>query len=293
MAFCTKCGASVQTEYCPQCGTRVVAPPAAPPQPRPAAPVNINPPQPVAAPVAGPKKRSPLVWVAVGCVGLLVLAGVIAVSTGLFVAYKAKQAGFDPALIQKNPGLAVAKMVTSANPDLEVVSVDENRGIIKVREKKTGKTLTMNLEDARNGRISFKDDTGQTVELEAKGDGSSGALKVRGPEGTMELGAGGKPPDWIPSYPGAESLGSMLFTKTGQAGGTYSFKTSDDGARVTSFYEDALKKQGFEVERVAMGQAGMALLRATQANSGRTVQVTVTTESAQGTVVGITFETGK
>jgi hypothetical protein len=184
-------------------------------------------------------------------------------------------------------------MLTSFNPDLEVVSVDENRGIIKVREKKTGKTLTMNLEDARNGRISFQDDTGQTVELEAKGDGNSGALKVRGPEGTMELGTGGKPPDWIPSYPGGQGLGSMQFTRTDQAGGTYSFKTSDDTARVTSFYEDALKKQGFQVERVAIGQAGMALLKATETGSGRTVQVTVTTGSEAGTVVGITFETGK
>ena len=66
----------------------------------------------------------------------------------MFVKQKVKQAGLDPELMQKNPALAISKLVTAFNPDLEVVKVDDDRGIITVYNKKDNKTLTINLEDA-------------------------------------------------------------------------------------------------------------------------------------------------
>ncbi len=213
MAFCTKCGAAISGDFCTSCGARV----GTPPQPdRPIPPPVYQPParpvQSAGQPVPAKKKISPVLWIVGGCFGLLVIAAVIAVFTGFFVANKVRQAGLDPALIEKNPGLAVAKMMVSANPDLEMVSVDENRGIIRVREKKTGKTMTVNLEAAKEGKIEFQDENGEKIELQATGGGDSGSLTVKTQKGTMQLGTGLKLPDWLPSYAGAQQIASMGIT---------------------------------------------------------------------------------
>jgi len=130
-----------------------------------------------------------VIWILLGCGGLILIGGIIAISTGVFVVYKAKQAGLDPALMQKNPGLAVAKMVASMSPDTEVLSVDEDHGIIRVRDKKTGKILTMNLEDAKNGKIVFLDEKNQKIEIQARGEGDNASLEVQSPDGTLRMGA--------------------------------------------------------------------------------------------------------
>ena len=61
------------------------------------------------------KKSKVLVWVLAGC-GTFVVLGVIAVmALSYFVWNKAKE-------IEKNPAFAIAKMVVSANPDVELAS---------------------------------------------------------------------------------------------------------------------------------------------------------------------------
>src|SRR5579862_28197 len=123
MPFCTTCGANVTGAFCNQCGTPVKAgaaqaasvPPNAAPMTQPGSP-------------GVPVKRgtSPLVWILVAVLGLFILGFIGVVGTGFFLVHKAKQAGIDPALITRNPGLAMAKMVTAVNPDAEVVRTDDN-----------------------------------------------------------------------------------------------------------------------------------------------------------------------
>jgi len=298
MGFCTHCGAPVTSQFCTKCGTRVGSAPAASPQPQPSAPASAPVYQAPATSTGAPvtKKRGPLLWILLGCGGLIVIAVIILVSTGYFVAYKAKQAGFDPALMQKNPGLAVAKILASTNPDIEVLSVDENRGIIKVKDKKTGKTLTVNLEDAKNGKIVFQDGQNQKVELQAQGEGDKASLEVRSADGTMRMGAGAvQLPEWLPSYPGAEGTGTFgLSSKEGKAG-TYTFKTDDSVEEVATFYEDALKGAGFTVQKTSTqvpGQGSMIILAARDSDSQRSAQITAT-KAEEGTTVGMIFETKK
>lgn len=288
MDFCTNCGSPVTGQFCTKCGARVGAQaPAAGPLPTEGGrPVRI---EPGTSAATGAKKRGPLFWVLAGCLGIVVIGVIVVVVGGIFVVNKAKQAGIDPALMQKNPGLAVAKMIAAMNPDIEVMGVDEERGIIRVRDKKDGKILTVNLADAKNGRIVFEDEKRQRVEFEAKGEGEQATLAMRSPEGSIRMGPGAAQlPDWLPSYPGAEVAGALagMEGKEGQAT-LYTFKTDDSPADVATFYENVLSQAGFEVARIPT--ASGIIVAASQSASGRTVHITAARE-ADETVAQIMLE---
>src|SRR5258708_8370744 len=163
MAFCTTCGADVTAKsFCVQCGTAVGAPGAqGPPALTPA------------------KKTSPILWIILGVVGLFVLAGIAVMSAGLFLAHKVAQ----------NPGMAIAKLLTAANPDVEVLSTDEGRNTITIRDKNTNETVTMNFDDVKNGKIVFKGN-GQQATIRARADGEKGTLEISSPDGNVKFGAG-------------------------------------------------------------------------------------------------------
>src|SRR5260370_39883126 len=108
-----------------------------------------NPPVPPApgqanAPVP-PKKTNALLWL-LGGIGGFVLLIVLVVAAGIFfVVHKAKEAGIDPDLLKRNPALAAAKLAVAANPDVAMVSTDEGKGEITIRDKKTGKVYSMSF----------------------------------------------------------------------------------------------------------------------------------------------------
>ena len=87
-----------------------------------------------------PKKSNTIVWVLGGLGGCLVLVIICVAAISFFIAHKAKQAGIDTDLLKRNPALAAAKIMVAANPDVEMVSADEGRQEITVRDKQTGKT---------------------------------------------------------------------------------------------------------------------------------------------------------
>jgi len=207
-----------------------------------------------------------------------------------------RQAGFDPQLMQNHPGLAVAKLLLSANPDIEILDVDENLGILRVREKKTGKTLTMNLKDAEKGKISFRDENNQLVEIQAQGEGENASVEVKSPEGSMRMGVGaGQLPDWIPSYPGSEGTGTFSVISKEGKGGSYGFKTKDSIGNVVSFYEDGLTSAGFEVEKnelPASDRGSAVILVAKDAGSQRNVTITMAGQEGT-TTVSVLFESKK
>lgn len=292
MAFCKSCGAPVEGTFCTKCGAQAGSPGISSAQAEQSATPIPSPPQPPAAAPAS-KKGSPLFWILGGCLGLIVVAGIIAVFTGVFVARKA---GLDPALMKQNPGLAVAKMMATMNPDIEVLSVDEDRGIISVREKKTGKTMTMNLKDAQKGKIVFQDDQNKSVEIQTQGEGEEASVEIRSSEGTVRMGANaGQLPDWLPSYPGAESAGTFGFSAENGNAGSCAFKTGDSVESVASFYEDALKNAGFVVQKTTTqipGKGSFIMLMAADDSTRRNAHVTAAS-SEEGTTINLSFETKK
>ena len=282
MPFCARCGSPVEGQFCTNCG----APMSSEVAPGGQAAV---PPAPVSGAPAGPKKKtSPVVWVLLGCLGLILIGAVILIWGGLFVIHKAQQAGVDPELWRRNPGLAAAKMVATLNPDLEIVSVDEERGLITLRDKRHGKTVTVNFEDVRQGRIVFQSEAGEKVEIR----GSPGSVEVKSSEGTMRIGAA-KLPDWLPLYPGLEQVGS--FAAQGKEGesGTASFKSRDPIEKVAGFYEEKLKEAGMETKKQALPPSGtptLIILSGVDEGRRRTAQITVAAAEG-GATVGLTFET--
>jgi hypothetical protein len=52
--------------------------------------------------------------------------------------------------------MAIAKILTATNPDVEVLSTDEDRNTITIRDKKTRETVTVNFDDVKKGKIVFK-----------------------------------------------------------------------------------------------------------------------------------------
>jgi len=269
MAFCTNCGATVNGAFCGSCGTPVSAagrPPAAASE---AAPTPI-----VNGAVPPRRKTSPLVWVLIVVLGLFVLGGLATVGTGLFIAHKVRQAGFDPGLMSRNPGYAVAKLFLGSHPDLEEVSHDDNAGSITVRDRRTGKQTTLNFDDLQHGRlrITADADNGGTATVDFGGSAA-------------------KLPAWLPAYPG--SNGKATFSASGtdsqglKEGGTYAFTTADSPAQVLSFYQDKARDLGMKVN-VSTTTAEGGMFTAGDEASHRSL-VIVVGRSGSETTVSVTY----
>lgn len=258
MPFCSHCGAQVNegAAFCGNCGqpassvppaAQAAPPPAQQPAPPPAQPQAAYS-QPQAAYgqpqyAAPPAKKGPnwLLWIGGGIAALILLVIVGVVGTGFFIAKKAHDAGFDSSLMQKNPVLGAARMALALNPEVEVVKVDEDSGELTIREKKTGKVITMRAEDVKNGKISFTDE-------------STGEQMTVGGQSEVQL------PDWVPNYPGSKPQG-LVASKGGQGnGGLVHFKVSDSPERVVKFYQDALTSAGYKVTTpTASNEGGMVV----------------------------------
>jgi hypothetical protein len=226
---------------------------------------------------AGPpppaKKSNALVWVLGGLGGCLVLVVILVFGIGLFVSHKVKQAGVDGDLLKRNPALAAAKIMVATNPNIELVSTDEGKQEITVRDKKTGKVYSMSFEDAKNGKFTVKED-GQT---------------------TVTVGGKAKLPSWVPDYPGSDPQGA--FAATGQDGdsGTFSFKTKDDSEKVSKYYQDQFKNQGMKITANVTSTTGSTsggMISAQDEASKRNVAVVLSVENGE-TTVAVTYTTNK
>ncbi len=241
--------------------------------PQPPAPT--APAQPV-APAPQKKGTSPLVWILVGCGGLIVIVCLVMLAGGLFVAHKAK--GYiDTA--KKNPAMAAAKFAVGVNPDLEIVSEDDDKGELTIRNKKTGEEITMNAQDIKQGRLKFKNEKGEEVTFEGSGASGKEGVRIKTNKGSMTFGAGEgeKAPSWVPIYPGGKQMASATEQTASGITGHLSFETTDSPDRVLAYYERELKASGFAVERTSMkGMAQLATLNAKADGGARTVNVIVT-----------------
>lgn len=190
------------------------------------------------------KKGLPvLAWVAIGC-GAIVLVGLVAlVAGGMFVANKVKDVAGD---FEKNPALATARTIVKLNPEWEEVAVDEAAGTITIREKKTGKEITVDLEDIEQGRVSFTSE-GETMTF----SGGEEGVRVTGESGETVFSAGAAgadgPPEWVPVYPGTTAEGGLTMRQQGRISGSFGIEVDDPPDRVIEFFRSTLTEAGFEV----------------------------------------------
>ena len=244
-----------------------------------------QPPMPPPGPVR--RKTSPWVWVLVALGGIVLLV-VMTLGVGVwFVAHKVKQAGLDPDLMRRNPNMAAVKLITAMNPDIEVVKTDDERGVITVRNKKENKLYTINLEDAKKGKFVFQEEGKPPTTIEAKTEGAGGGVTVTTDQGTSTFGTGGKMPSWMPAYPGStEPQGTFSANSSDGSVGNFTFKTSDSGDKVFSFYQDKLKGEGYKITTnvTDSGDKKAGMLAAENEALKRTVTVLLGTDGSETTV---------
>ncbi|HVR10471.1 MAG TPA: hypothetical protein VMW75_20665 [Thermoanaerobaculia bacterium] len=232
-----------------------------------------SPPQPGAPPP--PKKGiGPLGWIGIGC-GVIVIIGFVIMGV-FFYLIKTKVA--DP--LRKNPGMVLAKGIVAANPDLELVSSDDAAQTLTVHNRKTNETVTLNLDDVKNGRFKLSSDGKGTASVDINQQGIAIKSKdEKGQEATFVAGAGAPKdlPAWLPAYPGATVAGG-LSSKSGEASSQiFSLTTADGVDRVIAFYSDQLKNNGLTVLQPTTlavgGQTSMSTLTADSPDRKRHVQI--------------------
>lgn len=230
-----------------------------------------------------PKKTSVWVWI-LG--GLAVFFFAITLTCGV-VAYMGmrmiKNAGFDSELMKSNPGLAMAKMVTAMNKDYETVKTDNSEGTITVREKSTGKIITMKFDPDTKKMVIVGDDGKSSLTIGENG------LTAQGSDGsTVKYGqaVGNTAPSWVPVYPGSSPQGTMSSANAEGSQNTFTFKSKDPASKIIGYYSDQLKTAGFTINMTTNTPEG-GMVQATDEGKKRTIIVTVGT-SADGTETGVT-----
>ena len=234
MAYCPSCGATVQGAFCQQCGSALSAPSSTPLSTAGAQPV---PAQGVPPAAVVQRKISPIVWILLTVAGIFVLCVVGLVIAGVFVARN----------VVRNPGMVMAKIITAANPDAEVVSTDMDSQTIRIRDRKTGKEVTLSFDDVKKGRFKIS------------------AMGENGEVANVEIGGGeAKLPAWVPMYPGARAQGNI--TAKGESsdgtgeGGVVAFTTPDPASKVTAFYEAKCREMGMTVDLTQVTDTGGMVL---------------------------------
>jgi len=236
-------------------------------------------------PQSVPQKKGMSVWawVAIGCVGILLLGGI---AVGGFVWWGANKVKSIAQDYEKNPELATAKMIVAMNPELELVSSDEAAGTVTIRNKKTNEVATLNMSDVKEGKISFETAEGKTT---MAFDQEAGKMEVRGADGQVaSFGTGAELPDWVPAYPGGTTQGVFSGDDTQQLAGSFAMETDDSVADVFAFYKERLEDGGYKVtENRYSGTGGEGgIIVGETADGKRTVTFTIGTDGGKTKVAG-------
>jgi hypothetical protein len=253
-------------------------------------PPSMPPPQPVAV-----KKVSPLVWILVGLGVFCLLIFATVIAAGFFFVHKANQAGLNPDQMRRNPGMATVRLMAALNPDIEIISYDDDKGQVSVRDKKSGKTYFVNFEDAKKGKFVFQEGGKSPVTLTTSSDGDNGALEIKSPDGTVKIGGGtaAKVPAWIPDYPSSTPIGAFSAQNGDGTSGSYQFKTKDPVEKIAKFYEEGFKSQGLRTTSTmsnADGKTAGGMVSGEQGN--KSAVVLVGAENGE-TSVSVTYKSKK
>ena len=227
------------------------------------------------------KGLGPVAWILIILGGLFALFLVVLVAGGLFVAHKIHQAG-------KNPAITIAKLAVAANPDVEIVSENDDLGTLTIHNRRTGKTLTVNAGDVKNGKLTITGDNNETLTFGGSGNGSTGGVDIKSNEGAVHIGNGPvKLPAWLPGYPGATMEGTFSSDTAEAVSGAFSFQTHDSADKVASFYKDAFNSAGIK-QSANLTTAAMTMVTGQDSDNKRQISVTVSPENG-GSKVSVTF----
>ena len=235
-----------------------------------------------------PKKGlSPLAWIGIGCGGLL-LIGVVVLSVGGYFFVKTASD-----FVGDNPAAAAAEAMVRINPELELVDSNREAGTITIREKSTGKEVTVNYSQLERGELIFEDGEGEEVRIQSGASGGDGGpISITGSGGsTFSMGTSGaavEVPNWLGEYPGAKTdVGGYAATSNGKRSGIHSFAT-DDAAAALSYYEGRLQALSLEVNRSSFSGGGNTV-ETVQGQSDEYQISAAATTSSEGVRLTVTY----
>ncbi len=248
-------------------------------------------PPPVPGTPAAPasKGMSPWAWVAIGCGAMIVIGVVGFLLAGMFVFKKGKEMveeatgseSFQEVMqdLQDNPMKTVAETAIRVNPELDLISTDDEAGTITFRNTKTGEEATLNFEDIAEGRFSMSTSEGE-YSIDAA-EGGEGGVTFTGPEGETRFGASADlsdVPDWAPAYPGATDVQSSMHSTTADGVmGAFTSKTTDDAQKVFDHYKKLFADSGYTIGSESMTKTGDGAFGAVngELDDGRSVNVVI------------------
>ncbi len=227
-----------------------------------------------------PAKKSGGVWLWVvgGCLGIVLLGGIAIGTLGYFGVKKIQEAtGLNAEDMEQRPAFAAAKLITALNPEIELVEADEATQRITIREKSTGKTVSVTLDELKEGRIRFTDDKGDEFNVSVQGEGDNGSVQVETSDGrqVMSIGAGSADdlPAWVPVPEGTfTSRQRMSSNGTEVYGGRLSSPLSPDA--FADWFDSAARANGLTVANRTVtktGDGGSVFLQASQDGGKRTL----------------------
>lgn len=237
------------------------------------------------------KGLSGLAVVGIGCLSLVALAGIAGILLINRGCQKVKEIAAESG---GNPARLMAKLAVAANPDLEIISTDEAKGEMTLRDKKSGKSITMPLNDLAKGKFTIQEADGKTTTVDVAEAADGGKMTIQGPDGKTVISSGaqaGSLPSWIPVYPGASPKDGGFSSETPEGiAGTQSFSSSDTVEKVKQFYAEKLKATGFETNVSSIDTDGnlTATLSATQGES-TSANVLILTEDGK-TVITLSYQ---
>ncbi len=240
------------------------------------------------------KGLHPLAWVGIGCGVVLVIVIAVMMVGGFFLARTVKNVAED---FEDNPGLAAARFIVKASPELEEVAVDEDAGTMTIRNTKTGELITVNFDDIKKGRFSWTAD-GQEMTVDVS-DAEDGTVKIESSDGggfalTTGAAVSEEIPDWVPVYPGSEPANRGTMTTKESVNGNFTLTTDDAVAEVIAFYREQLKAAGFQatVNTYSGDDNEGAMINSVHEAENRSVIVVIGRESG-ATTVNVTYTSKK
>ncbi|MCP3962032.1 MAG: hypothetical protein GY719_29675 [bacterium] len=258
-------------------------------------------PPPVPGNAPAKKGMSPWAWVGIGCAGIVVITVVGFMALGFFAVKKGKEmveettgsGSFEEFVqdMQDNPAKTAAETMIRLNPELELVSTDDDAGTITFTNTKTGEEATLNFEDIAEGRFSMTTDEGEySIDASNTVDGGEGGVTFSGPEGETRFGASADlkdVPNWVPAYPGATDTQSTLHSTTADAVmGAFTSKSTDDAQTVFDHFKKYFQDEGYTIGSESMTKTGDGSFGNINGDlgDGRTVNVVIIENSGESQV---------
>lgn len=240
------------------------------------------------------KGLHPLAWVGIGCGALLVIVMVVVMVGGFFLARTVKNVAED---FEDNPGLAAARFIVKASPELEEVDVDEESGTMTIRNTKSGELITVNFDDIKEGRFSWTAD-GEEVTVDVS-DAEDGTVRIESSDGdgfaiTTGAAVTDEIPEWVPDYPDSEPENRGTMKTDDSVSGNFNFTTDDAVAEVLDFFRNALKANGFQVtvNTYSGGDNEGAMINSVMEAENRSVIIVLGSDDGS-TTVNVTYSSKK